>query len=213
MATPYPPAAPPVSRTSGLAIAGFVCAFFCSVLGLILSIMGHNECKRSGGTIRGEGLALAGIIISSVVLALSALGIVAAIAIPSFMGYMDKGRRTEPELMLLQIQHGAQRYAIEHGELPRGSAPLTPATPCCAGPDHKCFDMQSWEPFAWQQLDFSIDRPHRFQYSYESDGKTFTARAVGDVDCDGSAVTYELRGVIGASGTAVFEKRGPIGQD
>jgi type II secretory pathway pseudopilin PulG len=212
MTTPGAPAMLP-ARTSGLAVAGFVCAFLFAPLGLALSIMGRNECVRSGGAVGGAGLALAGIIISSVSLALMTLGIVAAIAIPSFMDYMDKGKRTEPELMLMRIERGAQRYAMERGELPVGSAPPTPAIPCCAGPDHRCYEPQSWEPFAWQQLDFSIEKPHRFQYSYESDGKTFTARAVGDTDCDGSAVTYELRGVIGASGTAIFERRGPIGQD
>jgi hypothetical protein len=61
------PAAVPVivqSRTSGMAIAGFVLSFFCGVLGLIFSIIGYNESKRSGGTVTGEGLGLAGIIIS-----------------------------------------------------------------------------------------------------------------------------------------------------
>jgi hypothetical protein len=51
-------------RTSGMAIAGFVLSFFCGLLGLIFSILGRNECKRSNGTVGGEGLALAGIIIS-----------------------------------------------------------------------------------------------------------------------------------------------------
>jgi hypothetical protein len=51
-------------RTSGMAIAGFVCAFFCSILGLIFSIMGHNEVKRSNGQVGGGGLAIAGIVIS-----------------------------------------------------------------------------------------------------------------------------------------------------
>jgi type II secretory pathway pseudopilin PulG len=211
MTTPYYP--PPAYRTSGLAIAGFVCSFFCSVVGLILSIMGRNECKRSGGTIGGEGLALAGIIISIVFLAFAALGIVAAIAIPAFMDYASKGKRTESELNLSLIERAAQRYVVEHGEFPRESAPLTPAAPCCAGPGHKCFDAQGWQVPGWQQLDFSIDRPHYFQYSYESDGHTFTARAVGDLDCDGSAVTYELQGAIGPSGVPAFTKRGPIGED
>lgn len=52
------------TRTSGMAIAGFVLAFLCSLLGLIFSIIGYNECKKSGGMVKGEGLALAGIIIS-----------------------------------------------------------------------------------------------------------------------------------------------------
>jgi hypothetical protein len=210
---PYPPGRPPVAQTSGLAIAGFVCSFFCGLLGLILSIMGRNECLRSGGMIRGEGLALAGIIISSISLVLSAIGIAAAIAIPAFFDYAVKHKRTESDLMLMKIERGVREYAIEHNELPRGSAPLTPAASCCTDSTRKCFDGSSWQIPAWQAIDFSIDEPHYFQYSYESDGKTFTARAVGDLDCDGSTVTYELRGVSSDSGAATFTRQGPIGQD
>jgi len=54
-------------RTSGMAIAGFVCAFFLPLLGLIFSIMGLNQANRSGGQIRGQGLAVAGIVISIIV--------------------------------------------------------------------------------------------------------------------------------------------------
>ncbi len=63
-----PPGAPPQGRTgtSGMAIAGFVLSFFCGLLGLIFSIMGLNEVKRSNGQLGGHGLATAGIIISIV---------------------------------------------------------------------------------------------------------------------------------------------------
>lgn len=67
----FPSAAPaasyPVrsSRYSGLAIAGFVLAFFCGLLGLILSIYGYQE-SRDDPYVDGEGLAMAGIIISSI---------------------------------------------------------------------------------------------------------------------------------------------------
>ena len=61
-------AVPPVyniqTRTSGMAIAGFVLSFFCSILGLIFSCIGYSECKKSGGSVTGEGLAIAGIVIS-----------------------------------------------------------------------------------------------------------------------------------------------------
>ena len=60
-------AVPPVytqTRTSGMAIAGFVLSFFCSILGLIFSCIGYSECKKSMGTVTGEGLAIAGIVIS-----------------------------------------------------------------------------------------------------------------------------------------------------
>jgi hypothetical protein len=49
---------------SGMAIAGFIVAFFCGILGLVFSIIGYRECKASQGAVQGEGLAMAGIIIS-----------------------------------------------------------------------------------------------------------------------------------------------------
>jgi hypothetical protein len=67
-------------RTNGLAIAGFICAFFCGLVGLILSIVAYNQCKQSNGQLKGEGLALAGIIIAAVSMI---LGIIAQIIIRS----------------------------------------------------------------------------------------------------------------------------------
>ena len=55
-----------VPRTSGMAIAGFVLSFFCTILGLIFSILGYNECRQSKGIVKGQGLAVAGICISIV---------------------------------------------------------------------------------------------------------------------------------------------------
>lgn len=66
-------------RTSGMAIAGFVLSFFCSLLGLIFSCIGYSECKKSHGAVDGAGMALAGIIISLVGM-LAGLGYFAAIA-------------------------------------------------------------------------------------------------------------------------------------
>ncbi|HEU4731483.1 MAG TPA: DUF4190 domain-containing protein [Kofleriaceae bacterium] len=198
MTMPYPPPLPPPSRTSGLAIAGFICSFFCGVLGLILSILGRNECKRSGGMVKGEGLALAGIIISSVFLALSVIGIVAAVAIPSFMNYTKRSRLTEAALQLNKLGKNAKRAYIESGSYPPGTAPLTPAEPCCGQPNNRCRavpELYAADP-VWKALDFQIDEPTLFQYSYSAspDGQSFIAKAIGDLDCDGTFITYELRG-------------------
>lgn len=69
---PYPPPPyypqyplPMPTRTSGMAIAGFVLSFFCGLLGLIFSVIGYNECQNSNGMVTGQGLAIAGIVISS----------------------------------------------------------------------------------------------------------------------------------------------------
>ena len=61
------------TRTSGMAIAGFVLSFLCALLGLIFSIIGYNECKKSNGMVKGEGLALAGIIISILAMVLNVI--------------------------------------------------------------------------------------------------------------------------------------------
>jgi uncharacterized protein with PQ loop repeat len=76
-------AMPMQQRTSGMAIAGFVLSFFCSLLGLIFSIMGHNECKRSNGAVGGDGLAIAGIVISSLGLIVWVIYVIAIITVAS----------------------------------------------------------------------------------------------------------------------------------
>lgn len=194
MATPYPPTVPTRTRTSGLAIAGFVCSFFCGLLGLIFSILGYNECKRSGGTVGGGGLALAGIIIS----VLSLVGNLAVVAIPAFMDYTKRSKKTEAALQLNKIGKNAKRAYMENNSFPKGSAPLTPPNPCCGQPNNHCRavpEMYVADP-VWKELDFEIDEPTLFQYSYEAspDGQSFVARAVGDLDCDTTFITYELRG-------------------
>ena len=50
--------------TNGFAIASLVTAFFCSPLGLIFGLVARSQIKRTGQS--GDGLALAGIILSVV---------------------------------------------------------------------------------------------------------------------------------------------------
>jgi hypothetical protein len=51
-------------KLSGLAVAGFILAFLCGPLGLLLSLIGFVQIKTSKGRLRGEWLAVAGVIIS-----------------------------------------------------------------------------------------------------------------------------------------------------
>lgn len=71
---------------NGFAIAGFVCSFFTSIIGLIFSIIGLNQIKRQGG--KGKGLATAGIIISVAKLGIYLLLIV-MIIVGLFSGMVD----------------------------------------------------------------------------------------------------------------------------
>lgn len=188
-----------------MAIAGFVCSFFCGLIGLIFSILGRSACKRSGGTIGGEGLALAGIIISIVNLVFT-LFVFAVIWIPTFRNYTKRSKGIEAELELMKIKFSVEQYMMENNGFPHASAPLTPATPCCRSPGGQCNDPHAWQTPQWRLFEFSMAEPHHFQYAYESDSTTFTARAVGDVDCDGSTVTYEIRGTLDAAGRPRFSE-------
>jgi type II secretory pathway pseudopilin PulG len=124
---------------------------------------------------------------------MAVVGMLAAVAIPAFMDYMKKGRQTEASLMLLRIAKAAKAHYIANSSYPVGDAPLTPPTPCCQGTNGKCDPGgAAWQQELWTKLDFQIDEPTRFQYRVHSDGKTLDAEAIGDLDCDGTSVTYRM---------------------
>ena len=53
---------------NALAIVGFVLSFFTAIIGLILCIIAYKQVKESGE--KGKGLAIAGIVISSIITAI-----------------------------------------------------------------------------------------------------------------------------------------------
>lgn len=85
------------------------------------------------------------------------------------------------------------------------SVPLTPSRPCCEGPNQRCpgyaeNELGPWDHPTWQALNFRTSDPHRFQFEFVSDGTSFTARAIGDLDCDGVYSTHERMGFINDQG-------------
>ena len=129
------------------------------------------------------------------------IGILAAVAIPKFLDYMKKGKRSEAELNLNAINKAADSEYSENTAYPNAGAaatPLTPAAACCAGPGRKCaVNQANWAGVAgWDALGFEMTQPFYFQYSYNApDAQHFTATAVGDLDCDNTTVTYTLTGI------------------
>jgi hypothetical protein len=70
---------------NGLAIAGFITAFFCGVVGLVLSIRARKETddyNKSLGGLGGKGLTTAGIIISIVNILFEVAYVVLSFALP-----------------------------------------------------------------------------------------------------------------------------------
>ncbi len=63
-----------------LAISGFIAAFFCGIVGLILSIKARGQINASDGALGGYGFTTAGIIVSIVSLIMNTLWVLAEIA-------------------------------------------------------------------------------------------------------------------------------------
>jgi type IV pilus assembly protein PilA len=128
------------------------------------------------------------------------IGILAAVAIPAFMDYMKRSKKTEASLQLNKIGKNAKRAYSEASSYPTGTATALPVRPggggCCGGPNNHC--LANPAGFAadavWKALDFQIDEDSLFYYNYTGTATTFTATATGDLDCDNVEIVYTLAG-------------------
>jgi hypothetical protein len=74
--------APVTARTSGLAVASLVTGlfFWCFLVpGIVAIVLGHvalDQIDRSGGTVTGRGMAVAGIVLGWIGIGLLGLGVV-----------------------------------------------------------------------------------------------------------------------------------------
>lgn len=128
---------------------------------------------------------------------LGCIGVLAAVAVPSFVRYQQRAKAGEARANVRVIQQGLA-MALADGaltEAPRIAR--TPAeVPCGAS------QVVSWgaEDSGWATLGFSPSEPLRYPYELEPgpDGR-YVIRAVGDLDCDGVHSHFELHGRIDPS--------------
>jgi type II secretory pathway pseudopilin PulG len=129
----------------------------------------------------------------AVVPVVAVVGILAAVATPAFMKYMRKAKTSEATQGIKRIYDGGRAYYLEHHKMPK-SVPLTPAEgECCKSGAGECAAGSiDWK--AWKDIGFSIDGPTHYAYELDADATGFTARAIGDLDCDGIYSTFEFAG-------------------
>jgi type IV pilus assembly protein PilA len=125
------------------------------------------------------------------------IGILAAVAIPAFMDYMKKSKKTEASLQLNKIGKNAKTAFIQMAQFPQGTTATLPGTtgPCATGNTTGKYAVDtSWPTDSvWASLDFQIDEPNLFAYTYSGTALTAAnATAVGDLDCDTTMITYSL---------------------
>jgi len=138
------------------------------------------------------------------------IGILAAVAIPAFMDYMKRSKKTEAALQLNKIGKNAKRVYSESSSYTVGSGAQLPAKPgaggCCGGPNNHCAAVPA--SFAadaiWKALDFQVDEDTLFFYDYTGAAATFTAKATGDHDCDNTEIVYTLSGTATNGNPAVL---------
>ncbi|HAA54063.1 MAG TPA: hypothetical protein DCE42_04875 [Myxococcales bacterium] len=155
-----------------------------------------------------EGFTLVEMMITVVI-----LGIMAAVAVPTYNKFITRAREGEASQNLAKIADGARIYFFkEHLDnngivlSPRFPGATTtwyrnPSTnPCPGGVSKYAKNLAAWQQYPWDELNFSLTTSHYFRYMYKYDaasgsrGPRYDIRAVGDMDCDNTRSTFRLRG-------------------
>jgi len=152
------------------------------------------------------------------------IGLLAAIAVPSFMKYLAKAKTAEADEHIEKLSTGARIYYMDQhvgqdidsatmSQRFPVSVPITPALTCCNGSIDKCAPSTTqWGADSWEALQFSVDDPHYYRYEFESLGvgglAEFTARAFGDLDCDTNLSTFERYGWVEVAGNDITIQTG-----
>jgi prepilin-type N-terminal cleavage/methylation domain-containing protein len=140
------------------------------------------------------------------------IGILASMAIPAFTKYVRRARTSEAVMNLRKLFDGsveyfARDYVSRSGAIPQRRFPqqarLTPGTRFCrdvGGTTKWVPKADYWTLATWQALNFGISDPHYYSYAYDSAGQdksaAFTARAVGDLNCNQTFSTFERVGTV-----------------
>lgn len=140
---------------------------------------------------------IAGFTLIELMIVVAIIGILAAVAIPAFMDYIKKSKKTEAMLQLNKISKNDKVYFANNNSsfAPTATAVLPGADgAACSGPGGKfsVLSHSDWLVTGWSDLDFEIDEPNLFSYHYTNNTSSATATAVGDLDCDGTDITYTL---------------------
>jgi Tfp pilus assembly protein PilE len=187
-------------RMSALAIVAFALSFLLGPIGSLLGVVAVVVVATSKGRLRGIGFGIAAICVG-----VFFWGILAALAIPSFLSYVKKAKSTEARMNVERIFDGAVAYYGANGRLPPG-ADWTPAASCCDqnAETRKCDAAANagvWATPAWTALGFAVADGFYYQYRLTVEGGSFSAEARGDLDCDGKASLFALTGAIAADGS------------
>jgi type II secretory pathway pseudopilin PulG len=107
---------PANQKTNTLAIVGLIFSFLAPLIGLILSIIALSDIKKKHEG--GRGLAIAGIVISTIFTLLFVIGIILALVLVTTTGVQQKARDTERKTDIKAIASYAETYNAQTGYYP-----------------------------------------------------------------------------------------------
>ncbi len=158
------------------------------------------------------------------------IGVLASIAIPAFIKYVNQSKTTEVAPNLKAIADGAATYYTAEHYTPQGlplaerqfptttsafadtTASRVPAN-LTKGTKHPTAPSD-WNTNPWIGLKFQMIKPHYYRYRYFATNSgsagvdRFSSRAEGDLDADGASSRFNLNGFADKNGeilvTGVF---------
>ncbi len=126
------------------------------------------------------------------------IGVLAAVAIPSYQKYMRRGKTVEASVNLGRLAEAIRMLKLvnKKGRSVLRATDWTPKAGCCGQAGDRCApDLTAWQGPTWSALGFSIDEPHYFQYRVQIEGSGGAARYIvearADLDCNGKFSNYK----------------------
>jgi len=146
------------------------------------------------------------------------IGVIAAVAIPSYIKYLRRSKTAEATMNLRKLFDSSIAYfngqpkSDKQGNalpvsFPTSTGPSPAANSCCGQAGDKCKPSPTnFDDPTWAALNFSVDDPFYYWYQYVSAGTataaTFQAYAYGNLDCDSTYSTYMRAGSVASDNSA-----------